>query len=1098
MNDQDKKTILLVEDEAVTSKLTSKTLMKFGYNVETVDTGEKAIETAISNKKINLILMDIDLGEGIDGTEAALIILSVRDIPVVFLSSHTEPEVVEKTEKITSYGYVVKNSSSTVLDASIKMAFKLFQAGVKEKEKEEEYRLLFENASVGIFIAQDNQIKIFNSSFEKSFGYPPDMIISEPFTSFIHPDDKVLVIGRYLKRLKGEKVETNYPFRIIHGSGEIRWVEITSALITWKDKPASLNYIIDITERKLAETESRLTKEALLEREDRFQSYFNMPLIGIAITSHEKGWIEVNSQICRMLEYTEDELKKLTWAELTHPDDLSSDLEQFELVLSGKIDYYSLDKRFIRKNGSPIWTTMGVGCVRNPDRSVNYFVATLSDITKQKLIENSLRESDIRLNAIAGSANDAIIMIDQFGNISYWNPAAEFILGYTAAEVMGRNLHSIIVPERYLEAHRAAFAVFTGTGKGAALGKTLDMEAIRKDGKEINIQLSLSAIEISGSWHSTGIIRDTTERKKIEDALRKSETILKQVLSESTTLIDPLPGDVGFEKIADTFIEITGAKYAAFNLFDEDGLEFTTVGLSGINEKLQKITSILGFNILNKKWKHDPAREEKTKDNTITHFDSLHDLTGIVINRKISELVEKTFNLGKVFVIKITKSNKAIGDITLIFQKDEMIQNAELAVLFANQIGMFITRKFIEDRLIIAIQESDILRQKEKEANTAKSVFLSNMSHEIRTPMNAIIGMTDLALMTSDEKELHEYLSTIKDSGTHLLQVINDILDFSKIESGNMMLEYREFHLRNIFHSVENMIQFEIKKKGLELTLDISNDLPVRIIADELRIRQILINLISNSLKFTEKGSIIIKASLKKNFKIEEGFSAIEISVSDTGCGIPKDKQDLIFSKFKQSDISTSRKYGGTGLGLSIVKELVNLMGGDVILKSEPGKGSEFIFWFKVKKVISAEKAIKDSYIQDKNNMKNKNLNILLAEDNDTNILLASTVLKKLGHSVTVARNGLEALDLIRKNNFELVFMDIEMPEMDGIEASKRIRSGECGNEKSNICIIAMSAHAVADIKKDGIEAGMNDFITKPIDITQIQERIDKTLGKNK
>ena len=966
MNEQVKKTILLVEDEAVTSKLTSKTLHKFGYNVETVNTGEKAIETAISNKNINLILMDIDLGEGIDGTEAALIILSVRNIPVVFLSSHTEPEVVEKTEKITSYGYVVKNSSSTVLDASIKMAFKLFQARAKEKEKEEEYRLLFENASIGIFIAQDNQIKIFNSTIEKSFGHTPEIITSEPFTSFIHPDDREMVLESYARRLKGDTVKSNYPFRIIHGSGEIRWVEITSTLISWKDKPASLNYIIDITDRKLAETESRLTKEALIERENRFQSYFNIPLIGIAITSPDGSWIELNSQFCRMLGYSENELKKLTWTELTYPDDLNTDIEQFENILSGKIDFYSIDKRFIRNDKTIIWGTLGVGCVRNTDNSVNYLVATISDI----------------------------------------------------------------------------------------------------------------------SW-----------LKKIEISNLENENILKTVLSASTTLIDPAPGDVEYENIADTFVEITGAKYASFNLFDENGLDFTTVAFSGMNDKLQKISSILGFDIIKKKWKHDPAREDKIKNQTVAHFDSLHDLTGTVINRKISELIEKTFNIGKVVVIVISKYNNPIGDITLIFEKDKTIRNTELAVLFANQVGMFIMRKQVEDKLITAIQESDILRQKEKEANEAKSAFLTNISHEIRTPMNTIISMTDLALMTFDEKELHDYLLTIKDSGNHLLQIINDILDFSKIESRNMILEQREFHLKNIFHAVEKMYQFEIKKKGLILKLDISDELPVSISGDELRLRQILINLVSNSLKFTEKGTITIKASLKKDFIPDDKFSAIEISVSDTGCGIPKDKQDIIFTKFHQSDNSITRKYGGTGLGLSIVKELVKLMDGDIIVKSEQGNGSEFIFWFTAKKNRPSENIKIDSNKQDIKNMGRKHLNILLAEDNETNIILESTVLKKLGHSVTVARNGLDALNLINIYKFDIVFMDIEMPVMDGIEATKRIRRGECGIENKNICILAMTAHAAADFKKDVIEAGMNDFITKPIDITQIQERIDKIIG---
>ena len=399
-----------------------------------------------------------------------------------------------------------------------------------------------------------------------------------------------------------------------------------------------------------------------------------------------------------------------------------------------------------------------------------------------------------------------------------------------------------------------------------------------------------------------------------------------------------------------------------------------------------------------------------------------------------------------------------------------------------------------EKQLLIAMQDTDLSRQKEKEANEAKSDFLANMSHEIRTPMNAIIGMADLALMTSDEDELHQYLSIVKSSSNHLLLVVNDILDFSKIESGNLMLEHREFHFNNIFNSIEKIYQFEIQKKGLILTLDISNDLPVSIVADELRIRQILINLVSNALKFTETGEIKIRASVKRDVIIEPGFSAVEISVSDTGCGIPEDKQKIIFSKFQQSDMSITRKFGGTGLGLSIVKDLVRLMDGDIIVISEPGKGSEFILWFKVKTGGSVQNIRKADKIPNKNISGKRKLKILLVEDNLVNVHLGITVLEKLGYSVSVAGDGARAMDLLRENDFDLIFMDIEMPVMDGLEATKRIRNGECGEDKKNIFIIAMTAHAVAEIKQQGMDAGMNDYITKPIDILKIQYRIDKLI----
>jgi len=365
------------------------------------------------------------------------------------------------------------------------------------------------------------------------------------------------------------------------------------------------------------------------------------------------------------------------------------------------------------------------------------------------------------------------------------------------------------------------------------------------------------------------------------------------------------------------------------------------------------------------------------------------------------------------------------------------------------------------------------------------------MSHEIRTPMNAIIGMTDLALMSSDEEERYNYLSIVKDSGHHLLQVINDILDFSKIESGKLLLEESDFNFKNIFYSIENIYQFEIKKRGLSLILDLANDLPARIVSDELRLRQILINLISNSLKFTKKGNIKIKASLANDIKVNPGYSAIEIAISDTGCGIPLEKQELIFSKFTQLERSTSRKYGGTGLGLSIVKELVQLMQGNIFVKSEPNKGSEFVFKIVVKNGETQAEMLQEKKSRDMAVAERKPLKILLAEDDNTNIFLEQTVLRKLGNTVTVARNGIEVLSCLKKNHFDLVFMDIEMPEMDGFETAQRIRGGDCGKNKNDIWIIAMTAHALTDIKQKALEMGINDFITKPIDITKIQERID-------
>ncbi len=401
--------------------------------------------------------------------------------------------------------------------------------------------------------------------------------------------------------------------------------------------------------------------------------------------------------------------------------------------------------------------------------------------------------------------------------------------------------------------------------------------------------------------------------------------------------------------------------------------------------------------------------------------------------------------------------------------------------------------------LFMSGTHQDITEQKQTEedaihASRAKSDFLAKMSHEIRTPLNAIIGMTDLSLMTVDEEERYKYLSIIKNSGNHLLHVINDILDFSKIESGKLLLEEKEFHFKNLFLSIEKIFHLETKRKNITLTLELSKNLPVRVIADELRLRQIMMNLISNSVKFTDKGGIIIKAGLKNNAQQDQDYCTVEVSVSDTGCGIAPQMQDTIFSKFEQAEKGTSRKYGGTGLGLSIVRELIRLMNGEIFLKSESGKGSEFIFWIILKRAKTAKATEKIDIIRNRKSIDPAEIKILLAEDNEINLALAVTVLKKLNFHVTAARDGIEVLESVRIGNYDLIFMDIEMPEMDGLEATRLIRAGHCGSRKSKIPIIAMTAHALTDIRQECFNAGMNEYITKPIDILKIRDIIENTI----
>jgi PAS domain S-box-containing protein len=380
-------------------------------------------------------------------------------------------------------------------------------------------------------------------------------------------------------------------------------------------------------------------------------------------------------------------------------------------------------------------------------------------------------------------------------------------------------------------------------------------------------------------------------------------------------------------------------------------------------------------------------------------------------------------------------------------------------------------------------------RKRAEELASQKQQFLSSMSHEIRTPLNAVIGITHFLMEDNPKPEQQDKLRSLKFSADNLLSLVNDILDHSKIESGKIIFSRDQFDLHDRLTGIHEVMKIKADRKNVELDLNITGDLPKYVVGDPVRLNQILLNLVSNAVKFTEKGSVWIKAELLGSTKEHD---EIQISVKDTGIGIPSDQLERIFETFTQADEKILNTFGGTGLGLAITKKLVELQGGTISVSSEEGVGSEFVFKISFKKASGERKETATILKEDKELDHNiQGAHVLLVEDNPINQKIASQFLNNWGAQVTVADNGRVALEKVAQKSFDFILMDIQMPEMDGYEATRAIRAIEEDYFKT-IPIISLTADAFSEVRERVLDAGMDDYVTKPINPTQFLKTISK------